>query len=61
MCCGHVFCKSCLDGMKEVKSMVFNICPVCRDEDFVTFPNKQIDKEVKSLHVYCTNKGRGCE
>ena len=61
MCCGHVFCKSCLDVMKEVKSMVYNKCPVCRGEDFVTFPNKQIDREVKSLHVYCTIKSRGCE
>ena len=61
MCCGHVFCKSCLDSMKKAKSIVSNICPVCRSEDFVTFPNKQIDREVKSLHVYCTNKGRGCE
>ena len=34
---------------------------MCRSEDFVTFPNKQIDREVKSLHVYCTNKDRGCE
>ena len=61
MCCGHVFCESCLDGMKEAKRIVNNICPVCRGEDFVTVPNKQIDREVKSLHVYCTNKGRGCE
>ena len=61
VCCGHVFCKSCLEGMKEVKSIVNNICPLCRGEDFITFPNKQIDREVKSLQVYCTNKGRGCE
>jgi len=61
MCCGHVFCKSCLDEMKKVKSIVHTICPVCRDEEFVTFPNKQIDREVKSLQVYCTNKDRGCE
>jgi len=61
ICCGHVFCKSCLDGMKEVEAVVNNVCPMCRGEDFVTVPNKQIDREVKSLHVYCTNKGRGCE
>ncbi|XP_065890865.1 TNF receptor-associated factor 4-like [Dysidea avara] len=61
MCCGHVFCKSCLEGMKEAKSSVLNVCPMCRGEDLVTFPNKQIDREVKSLHVYCTNEGRGCE
>ena len=61
VCCGHVFCKPCLDGMKEAKSLVNIICPMCRSEEFVTFPNKQIDREVKSLHVYCTNKDRGCE
>ena len=49
--------------MKEAESIIPipNICPICRGEDFVTFPNKQIDREVKSLHVYCANKGRGCE
>jgi len=61
VCCGHVFCKSCLDELENAKSIVNNICPVCRSEDFVTFSNKQIDREVKSLLVYCTNKGRGCE
>ena len=40
MCCGHAFCESCLDGMKKAKSIVSNVCPVCRSEDFVTFPNK---------------------
>jgi len=54
-------CKSCLDGMKAIESVINNICPMCRDKDFVTFPNKQIYREVKSLHVYCTNKGRGCK
>jgi len=24
-------------------------------------PNKQIDREVRSLHVFCTNKKKGCE
>ena len=60
-CCGHVFCKSCLDAMKEAQSIVNNICPVCRNEDFVTFPNKQVERDIKSLHVYCINKGKGCK
>jgi len=37
--------------MKEAKSIVNTICLMCRSEEFVTFPNKQIDREVKSLQV----------
>jgi len=47
--------------MKEANSVVNNICPVCRTEDFVTFPNKQVDREVKNLFVYCANKEKGCK
>ena len=38
-------------------------CPICRadEKEFVTFPNKQLDREVKSFCVMCTNKERGCE
>ena len=61
VCCGHVFCKSCLDGLENAKSRFSYFCPICRSEDFVTFPDKQIDREVRNLRVYCTNKGRGCE
>ena len=60
VCCGHVFCKSCLENVKKAAT-VSNACPVCRDDEFVTFPNKQLDREIKSLHVTCTNKKRGCE
>ena len=60
VCCGHVFCKSCLDNVKKATAIT-NACPVCRDEEFVTFPNKQLDREIKSLHIYCTNKEKGCE
>ena len=54
VCCGHVFCKSCID-------QVIAPCPMCRDENFVTFPNKQLDRKIKSLDVLCTNVERGCE
>ena len=59
-CCGHVFCKSCKDNVKKA-SAITNACPVCRDEEFVTFSNKQLDREIRSLHIYCTNKEKGCE
>ena len=59
-CCGHVFCKSCLDDYKKAVSLSKN-CPVCREEEFVAYINKQAHREIKSLHMICTNKERGCE
>ena len=53
VCCGHVFCKSCIDKVKSA-------CPVCRDKNFVTFPNKQLDREIKNLDISCTNIAKGC-
>ena len=56
-CCGHNFCKSCLDDARRAATN----CPFCRNEEFSTFPNKLSDREIRSLHVMCTNKERGCE
>ncbi|XP_065902979.1 TNF receptor-associated factor 4-like [Dysidea avara] len=58
VCCGHNFCKSCLDKVKKSST---SFCPICRNEKATTFPNIQADREIRSLHVMCTNKGRGCE
>ena len=57
-CCGHVFCKSCLDKAKATR---YASCSMCKDDDFNTFCNKQINREVLSIRVYCTNKEKGCE
>ncbi|XP_065888341.1 TNF receptor-associated factor 3-like [Dysidea avara] len=59
-CCGHTFCKSCLDAAKNVTA-VTRACPICRDKEFVTFRNRQADRAIRSLHVFCTNKEKGCE
>ena len=56
-CCGHTFCKSCLESSKKFS----NICPVCRSKNFITIFNKQADRVIRSLHVFCTNKEQGCE
>ena len=64
VCCGHTFCKTCLDDAKQavlVDEEVKNSCPMCRKQDFTTFPNKQNERAVKSLHVFCTNKDKGCD
>ena len=34
---------------------------VIRSEDFKTIFNKQADRVIRSLHVFCTNKERGCK
>ena len=59
-CCGHTFCKSCIDNLKEAKTITY-ACPVCRDSEFSVVLNKQIDRAVRSLHVYCTNEKEGCK
>ena len=58
-CCGHIFCKTCLYQYIN-NTPTACVCPVCKARNFNTFSNKQIDREVKSLHVYCTNKEKGC-
>ena len=68
MCCGHTFCKSCLDNAREAIAIfpqwghhrVCNVCPMCRTEDFNTVPNKQICREVMNLHIFCINKEKVC-
>ena len=34
---------------------------MCRDEEFSTIHNKQADRAIRSLHVFCTNKEKGCK
>ena len=56
-CCGHTFCNSCLEAAKGV----YATCSMCRSTEFSSFPNKQADRTIRSLRVYCANKSKGCE
>ena len=38
-----------------------NKCPVCREEEAGFNKNYPIEREINSLHIYCTNKEKGCE
>ena len=43
VCCGHLFCKSCLDNVKKAV-LTSNACPVCLDEELRTRRSKLIEK-----------------
>ena len=59
-CCqGLTICKSCLDQWQITAGNMK--CPVCREEEGGFHPNYPIVREIKSLHIYCTNKEKGCE
>ena len=52
VCCGYLFCKSCLYNT--------TVCPMNCDKQFTVVPNKQVDRTIKALEVYCTNKPNMC-
>ena len=60
-CCqGLTICKSCLDQWQTTAGNAAR-CPVCRNEEGEFHPNYPIVREIKGLHIYCTNKEKGCE
>ncbi|XP_065901750.1 TNF receptor-associated factor 4-like [Dysidea avara] len=62
VCCGHNFCKSCLENASKATGITKS-CPICRarNDKFITFPNKQADRELKGLQITCPNKENGCK
>ena len=66
-CCGHTFCRSCLKGYDVsikhplTKGANSGGCPICRSEEFKCVRNKQTERIIKSLKVFCTNRNEGCE
>ena len=59
-CCGHTFCKSCLDALTDSVDDLYMMCPVCREKDFQTVKNQQVERAIKRLCVSCTNSVAGC-
>ena len=53
LCCGHGFCKSCLDGQRQVKSVSY-ACPMCHKgyPEFETFLTRRLGE--KSEHFTYT-------
>ena len=66
-CCGNIFCSSCLQasfqGGSKSPSSHSQGCPNPKCPNpraFTTFRNKQVDRNVKDLKVFCPNKHKGC-
>ena len=60
-CCGSLFCYSCLQ--EKAKSQFGATCPNSKcpsPRSFKTFKNKQVERTVKELRMYCVNKSKGC-
>lgn len=56
-CCGQHFCQKCIDNVKPKT----HICPLCNENKFETFLDKQKQRTVNALKVYCRMRVRGCE
>ena len=56
-CCGHIFCEDCIERVKASNGA----CPVCREWGFKAEINRERLRIIEGLHVYCTNKEKGCE
>ena len=62
ICCGKIYCKSCLDELKS-KSDYFN-CPNCRNSlegEHKYFPDKNMISKIRHFAIYCDNKDKGCQ
>ena len=62
-CCrGQTICKLCLDQWQLRNTRRPSRCPVCgKKGNCNPHPNYPIEREVKSLKIYCTNKKKGCK
>ena len=53
-----------LSGIAAVNKPLYGgvmACPMCRSNGFKTFINKQNDRAIKNLHIFCTNKDKRCD
>ena len=64
-CCGCIFCKVCLDKLKELVEAkspgAMYGCPHCLMFEFHTFAHTEGDQQIKKLKIYCPNKNKGCQ
>ena len=55
--CGSNFCRTCIEPVKvEGKP-----CPLCNRAFTTAFPNRQLERLLHEMQVYCSHKESGCE
>ena len=54
-CCGHKGCACCIGRIK----VSGHPCPICQ-QPFTTLLDKQLQRKVLDLRVFCSKKGEGC-
>ena len=56
--CGHHFCKQCIEpALRQAAKR----CPVCHESGIQTMADKALERKIKVLDVYCSNREVGCE
>ena len=55
--CGACFCGRCIEPTLEAKKP----CPLCNSPFKTLFPDRRLQRTLKSLKVYCSFKEAGCE
>lgn len=58
-CCGHIFCKTCLDKYKKHCDHSKFCCPNCKKGGF-SFHDKRGSRNIKCLKVKCIHMECGC-
>ena len=55
-CCGKKVCHSCISRVQQEDQP----CPLCRTPEFTTLLDREVERQILSLKVYCNNKEDGC-
>ena len=56
-CCGKKVCYNCITLIKNAEQA----CPHCREQQFNTMLDKDFNRQVRNLRVYCSKRDSGCQ
>lgn len=56
-CCGHRFCKVCIEAI----AMARQPCPLCKARIFQRIPDKHLQRLLQQRKVYCLLRDEGCK
>ena len=54
-CCGIHYCQSCL---QQCNRSYITQCPHCRKQNYHKMLDKQLEREIRELQIYCVNRSR---